>query len=373
MKREQVYRLTTIFTLFISLLIGSHVRAQQVIIYCDFNGNEIRRTVMGTSIDETIESTGNQPRNLILDHTNDDLYWIENDQDVFTMNIDGSEKQEVPINSSEDIGDLSIDEENSILYFTEFSSGNIKAFDLQSQDVMTLITEAEQASIAYSEVENALYYSDASTQKLNRYDLFFQTTYEFSGDFPIVNDIAIDPLNGYVYFSDFLSRQIFRYDFDGTTFEILQEDLGVNGTLYVKPQDDIYFWCDNLAPIFAPVIYQSSMSSNNTEDLFEDSPNSIGGFVVLDDIATNTLEGNSDSFTCFPNPASEELTIDLGEVLDVKTIEIYAINGQLVQKQSVKAVTDQFRVSVENLNNGIYILKLSGSNKLKPIQFEVIR
>jgi len=373
MKREQVYRLTTIFTLFLLLFIGSLVRAQQVIIYCDFNGNEIRRTVMGTSIDEPIADTGNQPRNLILDHTNEDLYWIENDQNVFTMNIDGTEKQEVPINSSEDIGDLSIDEENSILYFTEFSSGNIKAYNLLNQDIITILSGAEQASIAYSEVENALYYSDASTQKLNRYDLFFQTTYEFSGDFPVVNDIAVDPLNGYVYFSDVFSHQIFRYDFDGTMFEILQEDLGVNGALYVKPQDDIYFWCDNLAPIFAPIIYQSSMSTNNTEDLFEDSPSSIGGFVVLDDIATNTLEGNSDSFKCFPNPASEELTIDLGEIVNVDALEIYAMNGQLVKRQSVKAVSDQLVVSVENLNNGIYILKLSGSNKLKPIRFEVIK
>lgn len=364
---------SSILTLLMVMFVSFCTYGQQTILYCDFNGNEIRRTVMGTSIDDPVTSTGNQPRNIILDQSNNNLYWIENQQDVFTMKIDGTGKQEVPINASQDIGDLTLDEERAILYFSEFFTGNINAYNLQSQEVTTIITNAQQGSIAFSKPENALYYSDGTTGKIVRYDLNTQQTADFPGEFPVVNDIAVDPLNEQVYFSEFNSRKVYRSNFDGTGLLTLQEGLGINGLLYVKPEAGIYFWSDNLAPGFVPAIYQSNMSSNTTESVFEYGPNSIGGFVVLGETTTQITERESLNATCFPNPASEKLTIDLGRKMNVEAIEIYTTNGQLVDQQNVNTVSGGLQVSLNKLNSGMHILKVTGSEILEPIPFQVFR
>lgn len=357
----------------ILLFVNFCVQAQHSIIYCDFQGNEIRRTDLGTSLDETLTNTGNQPRNIIVDQTNQKLYWIENEQDVFKMNFDGTDKQEVPINSSRDIGSMTLDEEHSILYFNEFFTGNIKAYNLQNQEVETIGANAQQGSIAFSKLENALYYSDGSTGKIARFDLNTQQVTNFPGEFLVVNDIAVDPLNEHVYFSEFNSRKVYRSNLDGTELDTLQEGLGINGLLYVKPEEDMYFWCDNLAPGFEPTIYKSNMISNTTETVLQYGPNSIGGYVVINETTSWSTDMEIYKPTYFPNPASESLTIDLGKMMDVEHIEIYSSGGQLVDKQIIKNYSRHLEISLYNLNNGIHILKLVGSERIEPILLQVFK
>jgi len=373
MKRRKTNLLCVILVLFMAFFVNDYISGQQEIIYTDFNGNEIRRTVLGTSIDEVLVTTGMQPRDLILDQVNNTLYWLENETEVFTMSVDGSGKQEVPINASEGIGNLALDEENQILYFNEFFAGNINAYNIESKELITIITNVPQGLIALSKSENALYYSNGATSKIMRYDLATEQSTEILGGFSLVTDMAIDLINSHIYISEFNSRKVYRCNLDGTELQELQEGLGVNGRLYLIPENDTYFWSDNLAPGFIPTIYESNMSSNETEMVFEYGPNTIGGFVVLGEMTSHLKERKNLKPKYFPNPASEQLTIDLSERMNVGAIEMYTSSGQLVDTQIINTVSNRLEISLNNLNSGMYILKLLGDEKMEPIMFQVFK
>lgn len=370
---KKVHLPCLILTFLMSLFVNFYVYGQQEIIYCDFNGNQIRRTIVGTSIDEPFMNTGMQPRDLILDQGNNSLYWLENETEVFTMSVDGSGKQEVPINASEGIGNLALDEENQILYFNEFFAGNINAYNIESKELITIITNVPQGLIAFSKLENALYYSNGATSKIMRYDLATEQSTEIIGGFSLVTDMAIDLINSHIYISEFNSRKVYRCNLDGTELQELQEGLGVNGRLYLIPENDTYFWSDNLAPGFIPTIYESNMSSNETEMVFEYGPNTIGGFVVLGETTSHLKERKNLKPSYFPNPASDRLIIEMEKMMNVESIGIYTLGGQLVNTQTINNVSKRLGVSLDDVNSGMYILKVDGDEVVEPILFHVFR
>jgi len=373
MRTKRVFMPYLILTVLVTFFVNEYISGQQEIIYTDFNGNEIRRTVLGTSIDEVLVTTGMQPRNLILDQSNNRIFWIEDDQKVFMMTIEGTDKQEVPLNASQDVGDLALDEENQILYFNEFFDGKINSYNLQTQELITIITNAPQASIAFSKLENTLYYGDGLTGKIFRYNLETEQSTEILGGFSLISDIAIDPTNRHIYLSEFFSRKVYRSNLDGTELEVLQEGLAANGPLYVMPENDNYYWSDNLAPGFIPTIYQSNMRSNETETAFEYDKNSIGGFIVLGESTSRVVGRKILKPKYFPNPASEKLIINFNKLINVKAIKIYSSSGYLVNNQNISATTQRLEVSLKNLINGKYILKVESEEVVEPVLFQVIR
>lgn len=75
-----------------------------------------------------------------------------------------------------------------------------------------------------------------------------------------------------------------------------------------------------------------------------------------DQLSLNVL--TKQNITVFPNPASESITIDLGEKHGVTRIAMYNLAGQLVHTFSDIAQSPQVELNVSNLVDGYYLLHL---------------
>jgi len=79
-------------------------------------------------------------------------------------------------------------------------------------------------------------------------------------------------------------------------------------------------------------------------------------------VSTNDLinEGElSNEIKLFPNPVQNELSIKSS--VKVKNIEIYNMNGQLIEEISINSSTT--KIDLQELNNGHYLVKLNGQNQ----------
>jgi hypothetical protein len=63
----------------------------------------------------------------------------------------------------------------------------------------------------------------------------------------------------------------------------------------------------------------------------------------------------------FPNPVSNELNIS--NIREEATISIYNLTGKLVFSR--KSVSDNEKIDVRFLNNGIYLIRVNGKNTLR--------
>lgn len=67
----------------------------------------------------------------------------------------------------------------------------------------------------------------------------------------------------------------------------------------------------------------------------------------------------------FPNPASDNITLSMQEnPKDDLQLEIYNISGKLVMQQQLPAFEKEHRVDVQNLQTGVYLVKLTMENQL---------
>lgn len=78
----------------------------------------------------------------------------------------------------------------------------------------------------------------------------------------------------------------------------------------------------------------------------------------------NLYKGNDFEFTLFPNPASDQISINLNKNLKVQKVEILDINGKVVysfnQLENI--------IPVNNFQAGIYYLSIQTSENKKAIQ-----
>jgi hypothetical protein len=96
---------------------------------------------------------------------------------------------------------------------------------------------------------------------------------------------------------------------------------------------------------------------------------SDSGFVQVYDI-TDVLsveEFKSDLFKVFPNPTSSNLTIQ--SKVNIREIRIIDINGRLLNNFDAINEDQEISISVENLSNGVYFLRLQIENSEQIIRF----
>ncbi len=95
------------------------------------------------------------------------------------------------------------------------------------------------------------------------------------------------------------------------------------------------------------------------------------GLYIFDNSFTNgivTPTGSQDNFSAYPNPTAGELFIGLPyEAHKEYTVSIINTNGQIVSKQIVNK--DHSVLNVRNLQKGIYVLKITGTNFLRTAKF----
>lgn len=89
-----------------------------------------------------------------------------------------------------------------------------------------------------------------------------------------------------------------------------------------------------------------------------------------DDLSTineNTLSGIE--FTVFPNPTTDNIYLNFEkEPKNLKTFEIYSLDGKIIHKQAIKNISTLYKISLNTIPEGLYILKLSDSKSAKAVK-----
>ncbi|MEO0058492.1 MAG: Secretion system C-terminal sorting domain [Bacteroidota bacterium] len=69
----------------------------------------------------------------------------------------------------------------------------------------------------------------------------------------------------------------------------------------------------------------------------------------------------------YPNPAYNHIFFELKQIEGWKnekmSFEIYNINGQIVQKQQLSSILEQYDIDISMLENGFYIVKITDKIK----------
>lgn len=87
---------------------------------------------------------------------------------------------------------------------------------------------------------------------------------------------------------------------------------------------------------------------------------------VITNQTVNTIEApqgvleteNQLSITLYPNPTSGDLNIELSGAADITAINIFDLQGRLVVTEQAERNSSTQKISVANLNNGIYFIEL---------------
>ncbi|MCF8425199.1 MAG: T9SS type A sorting domain-containing protein [Bacteroidia bacterium] len=134
---------------------------------------------------------------------------------------------------------------------------------------------------------------------------------------------------------------------------------GING-----PKKDSIKFC--WTPTFGDVRTEPYLLSLNASDRacpIKGSTTRYLSFKVNGVTALNEQSKNSNSFDVFPNPAKEQITIELGKPSSEKLfIELIAIDGKQVYTQYLSPNQTSLNIKLPGVLPGIYFVRINGSN-----------
>ena len=148
------------------------------------------------------------------------------------------------------------------------------------------------------------------------------------------------------------------------TFSVLQgNDLTItaqNDTLYAQGTANNFQWYLNGAPISGAndAIFIPQVAGNYSVSTFY-------GTCLSESVYFNpelSVSGISTfGFTLYPNPASDELNIEVNEAFIGKSFQMYSTSGELVKKGKLDSKTN--RISIAKLPSGTYTLQINGAQE----------
>ena len=83
-------------------------------------------------------------------------------------------------------------------------------------------------------------------------------------------------------------------------------------------------------------------------------------------VATDSLLGVNDisdeaTFSVYPNPATNFITVSSNINLAINSIEMFDINGRMVKRISYKDISNP-EVNISDIAAGVYMMKISSNN-----------
>jgi len=91
--------------------------------------------------------------------------------------------------------------------------------------------------------------------------------------------------------------------------------------------------------------------------------NAPGMFIV--GIEENELIINNVELKIYPNPTNDNINLSIGEnPKEELQLEIYNISGQLVFEKQLPAFENEYRINVQDLSKGVYLVKLQSDNEI---------
>ncbi|WP_353780238.1 T9SS type A sorting domain-containing protein [Winogradskyella sp. 3972H.M.0a.05] len=95
---------------------------------------------------------------------------------------------------------------------------------------------------------------------------------------------------------------------------------------------------------------------NGTQDYYAQT-DPVNNSFIFSSLSVEEITDSSLELDLYPNPAKDVVEVR-GDISRIHTIEIYAINGQLV-----KTIESQFeKITITELESAVYILKVYGNN-----------
>jgi len=85
-------------------------------------------------------------------------------------------------------------------------------------------------------------------------------------------------------------------------------------------------------------------------------------------MSVEQAEENDELISFYPNPVNDKLFLNLKPELKY-SVEIFDINGKTIAKYSEEEMKNKQHISVENLSQGLYTVKITESNQPKIIRF----
>lgn len=124
--------------------------------------------------------------------------------------------------------------------------------------------------------------------------------------------------------------------------------------------DNDFVFTNNLTSL--PVIW-----ANGTSTTYAYHGAARGATVVSFETTLSTTDTESLDFNTFPNPASDQLNIQLPSDSNDASVQFYDFAGRLVLSTKVSAINAA--VNVSDLNKGIYLLKVTSNGQIGSQKF----
>jgi hypothetical protein len=147
-------------------------------------------------------------------------------------------------------------------------------------------------------------------------------------------------------------------------------DFDTSGTNVVTSM--IWQFCDgNFLGYESPFYYQwpsagnfcVCVTINNNNGCSEDICDS--SIVVVDDLSIDAQESNQ--YSVYPNPANDELIVDVGKGTLIRSIDLISIDGRIYPIE-IEVETLIQSIDVTFLSEGVYILRLAAGDRIETQQ-----
>lgn len=260
-----------------------------------------------------------------IDIRSNDVYFISTQEDkLFKMKTDGSGLTTI-LNTLTYGSDLVLDTTNNYIYYSESispSAMGIYRVNMDGTGFTTILPNTDISNFEIDFVNSKIYFSSGTTGSIcdldgsNVIQLFnFQ-----------IGEFAFDNSSNLLYFTDESNDAIKSSNLDGSNIQTI-----INST-------DIYFDSDALnTPVGLILINKSILGVNNIE-------------------LTNELY-------IYPNPTS-----DFIEISSLTKTENYTIYDILGTKIRTGIISNNEKINIQNLTNGLYYIKLKNGKSLKFIK-----
>ena len=234
-------------------------------------------------------------------------------------------------------GSIFLEKINSLdIYFhtlmntSNFDKYNFLIYPELKTDKKGIITELEKLEsidILYSMNKNRLYYFYTNSS-YPPYDIF-TTTSTFDKFYASLNQIVVPLSDGNLVYLDSMT-----YDRSGFT----------SRKTVIKLDDSDIFDYHQISPTKGIAIGES------------------GKYYITDFTTDVKSQTTTPEIEVYPNPITDVINIRFSNMMQVESLEIYGMTGNLVQNINYSQYTNNIVQKTDNLTTGVYFLKIITSN-----------
>ena len=228
---------TVLFTLLLTLTLNISF-AQYNVFWGDKASSTISSTLNDMDEIKLIASEIVDVSRVKIDPINQKVYWAEKNMGkIWRSNFDGTNVQEV-VSVTGQLSVFAIDQENELIYFSDNANKNIMTVDLDGKNKTTFASDIGSVKgFAFDHMNKQVFWTDLTHGNITQASLD-GTGREvvFENEDMIFFDLASDPINEQLYFTDRSSNEILRIDYFGQNLSQVIELTNLAGAISLDPE-----------------------------------------------------------------------------------------------------------------------------------------